>query len=97
LDTSNAVRSRQLPSPASSLKRWTQRFDDLDFTRRACLRNRQPRIQTARAWLVEIIGPQGLVRLQGESRLRRLARKPAMANDLAKKRSPGDPSRRPAF
>jgi hypothetical protein len=39
------------PSPASCLERWTKRFSALGITRGAILLNRQPRIQTARAWL----------------------------------------------
>jgi hypothetical protein len=39
------------PSPASCLERWTKRFSALGFTRGAIPLNRQPRIQTARAWL----------------------------------------------
>jgi hypothetical protein len=39
------------PSPASCLERWTTRFSAPGFTRGAIPLNRQPRIQTARAWL----------------------------------------------
>jgi hypothetical protein len=39
------------PSPASCLERWTKRFSALGFTRGAIPLNRQPRIQTAPAWL----------------------------------------------
>ena len=60
-------------SPASFLERWMKRFNALGFTRGAFPRNRKPRFQTARAWLVGIIGMQRFVQLQGESRLRRLA------------------------
>jgi hypothetical protein len=56
IEYSNAVRLRTASSLASCLKRWTKRFNALGFTRGAIPLNRQPRFQTARAWLVGIIG-----------------------------------------
>jgi hypothetical protein len=50
-------------SLASCRERWTKRFNALGFTRGAIPHNRQPRL--ARAWLVGIIGTQGLVRSAG--------------------------------